>query len=450
MSFEFAIEIENLSKCFYIYEKPIDRLLQFLRPASKYSKEYLVFDDVSFKVKKGETFGIIGRNGAGKSTLLQIVSGTLNPTQGDVKVEGRVAALLELGAGFNSEFTGKENVYIAAAIYGLSNLEIDNRFSSIVEFSGIGDFIDQPVKTYSSGMYLRLAFSVIAHVDASILIIDEALSVGDMRFQQKCLRFLSDFKNKGGTLLFVSHDTSLVMSLCERALYLARNEKGYVSQVGAVGEIIKKYTNDNYLEHQNLHEFIPSESIDIEYEDAPELKEIENEYFDVSSPINSIVEISSFRKTANSSGDRGAQVLNVETRDLNDQKIKSIKTGESICLVVKFQANREIKKPAVTIIIKDRSGQYIVADGTVIACSKIPLIMHEGDISEVKLNFQFPELIEGTYALDVTLADGDHFDHKLLQWMYEVLELRVSRGRNVVGLCGLQNLSINWNLKRIS
>jgi ABC-type polysaccharide/polyol phosphate transport system ATPase subunit len=184
---EYAIEVNALSKCYQIYDKPSDRLKQMLmRGRKQYYKEFWALKDVSFKIKKGETVGIIGRNGSGKSTLLQMICGTLNPTGGEVKVNGRVAALLELGAGFNPEFSGVENVYMAASLYGLSKEEVDQRFEAIATFAEIGDHIHQPVKTYSSGMYVRLAFAVIAHVDADILVVDEALAVGDAVFTQKC------------------------------------------------------------------------------------------------------------------------------------------------------------------------------------------------------------------------------------------------------------------------
>src|ERR1700754_1036371 len=193
MSSEVEIRVSRLGKCYHVYEKPAHRLLQMLwRGRKNYFREFWAVEDVSFEIRRGETVGIIGRIGAGKSTLLQMICGTLNPSSGTIEVNGKVAALLELGAGFNPEFTGRENVYLAASLYGLSSAEVDARFAAIAAFADIGEFIEQPVKTYSSGMFVRLAFAVIAHVDADILVVDEALSVGDAYFQQKCMRFLSD------------------------------------------------------------------------------------------------------------------------------------------------------------------------------------------------------------------------------------------------------------------
>ncbi len=218
---ETAISIGNLGKCYQIYENPRDRLLQMLmRGRRQYYREFWALRDVSFTVGRGEVFGIVGRNGAGKSTLLQLICGTLNPTHGDISVHGRVAALLELGAGFNPEFTGRENVYLNATVLGLGSDEIDARYDEIVAFSGIGDFIDQPVKTYSSGMYVRLAFSIATSVRPDILIIDEALSVGDGDYARKSFDRIMTLKERGATILFCSHSMYQIEAFCDRALWL--------------------------------------------------------------------------------------------------------------------------------------------------------------------------------------------------------------------------------------
>lgn len=242
MSSDVAIAVSNISKYYQVYEKPQDRLKQSLfRGRKRFYKEFKALDNISFEVKKGETVGIIGRNGSGKSTLLQMVCGTLTPTNGEVKVNGRVAALLELGAGFNPEFTGRENVYMNASILGLSTQEIDAKYDDIVAFSDIGKYIDQPVKTYSSGMYVRLAFSVAIHTDPDILIIDEALAVGDINFQAKCMTALSRIQESGSTVLFVSHDINSVKSLCSRGIYL---ECGLIRMIGSAGDVAERYVRE--------------------------------------------------------------------------------------------------------------------------------------------------------------------------------------------------------------
>jgi len=226
---DIAIKVENLSKCYNIYNQPQDRLKQSIfprmqtllgQPPKKYFREFWALRDVSFEVEKGETIGIIGRNGSGKSTLLQLICGTLTPTGGAVETKGRVAALLELGSGFNPEFTGRENVMMNGAVLGLSADEINKRFNDIADFADIGDFIEQPVKMYSSGMVVRLAFAVQAMVDPDILIVDEALAVGDEKFQRKCFARLEELKSKGTSILFVSHSGAQIIELCGKALLL--------------------------------------------------------------------------------------------------------------------------------------------------------------------------------------------------------------------------------------
>jgi lipopolysaccharide transport system ATP-binding protein len=247
MSSEIAIKVENLSKCYQIYDTPGERLKQFILPKlqrmlgkqpRQYFREFWALKDISFEVKKGETVGIIGRNGSGKSTLLQMICGTLNPTLGSITRYGRIAALLELGSGFNPEFTGRENVYLNGAVLGLSKDEIDARFDEIAAFAEIGDFIEQPVKTFSSGMMVRLAFAIAINVDPQILVVDEALSVGDELFQRKCFSRIENIRKAGGTILFVSHSGGTVVELCDRALLI---DAGVRLAMGPPKQIVARY-----------------------------------------------------------------------------------------------------------------------------------------------------------------------------------------------------------------
>lgn len=245
-----AIRVENLSKCYQIYEHPRDRLLQMLaRGRKQYFREFWALRDVSFDVRKGETVGIIGRNGSGKSTLLQMVCGTLSPSSGVVRTNGRVSALLELGSGFNPEFTGRENIYMNGSVLGLTEADIATRYEEIVAFSEIGDFIDQPVKTYSSGMVVRLAFAVSVYVDPDILVVDEALAVGDAAFQYKCLDRLKQMTQSGVTLLFVSHDIGMVQNFCDRAIYL---NNGEIKAQGASDNLAELYMMDIRSDQRKL------------------------------------------------------------------------------------------------------------------------------------------------------------------------------------------------------
>lgn len=242
-----AIRVRDISKCFYIYDAPRDRLKQFFSPVmqrllgaspKKYFREFWALENISIDVNKGETLGVVGRNGSGKSTLLQIICGTLTATGGSVEAAGRVAALLELGSGFNPEFTGTENIYMNAAILGLEKEEVDARFEEIVAFADIGEYIDQPVQAYSSGMVLRLAFSVAINVDADILVVDEALSVGDELFQRKCFSRLEKIRENGATILFVSHSGHAVIELCDRAVLI---DSGELLAVGEPRMIVGAY-----------------------------------------------------------------------------------------------------------------------------------------------------------------------------------------------------------------
>lgn len=242
MSFDYSISVDDVYKSYRIYSRPQDRLLQMLRPKKKYYEDFWALRGISFNVMPGETVGIIGANGSGKSTLLQIVCGTLEATSGNVKVNGRVAPLLELGSGFNPEFTGSENVRLNASILGLEESEIDAKYESILSFADIGSFINQPVKYYSSGMYARLAFAVAVHVDPQVLIVDEILAVGDSAFQRKCMTKLQKIRDTGCSLLFVSHSDYQIKAMCQRALYL---EHGMTKIFGSAVDVVDRYLIDS-------------------------------------------------------------------------------------------------------------------------------------------------------------------------------------------------------------
>lgn len=260
MSSESAIKVSDVGKCYPIYKEPRDRLKQFVMPRllrifgaapRQYFREFWALRGVSFEVKKGETVGIVGRNGSGKSTLLQMICGTLTPTRGNIITRGRIAALLELGSGFNLEFSGRENVYMNASLLGLAKDEIDVRFDKIVEFADIGEFIEQPVKAYSSGMMLRLAFAVQAQVDPDILIVDEALAVGDAKFQARCFERLKQLKERGTSILLVTHSTEQIVTHCSRAVLL---DHGLVVEQGDPNLVVNRYMDLLFGKTQKQHE----------------------------------------------------------------------------------------------------------------------------------------------------------------------------------------------------
>lgn len=247
MSSDKVITVRNVGKCYQLYDRPADRLRQFLMPRlhgwlgrdePRYYREFWALQDISFEIERGEQVGIVGRNGAGKSTLLQIICGTLAPTLGSVEVKGRVAALLELGAGFNPELTGGENVFLNGSVLGLTRAQIEERYDRILAFADIGDFIHQPVKNYSSGMYMRLAFAIAVHVDPDVLVVDEALSVGDEAFQRKCNLRIQQIRERGATILFVSHSASHVVEVCTRAILI---DHGRMLAMGGAKHVVSRY-----------------------------------------------------------------------------------------------------------------------------------------------------------------------------------------------------------------
>ena len=349
---EYAIEVNGLGKCYEIYEKPSDRLKQMLMHGRKqYYKEFWALKDISFKIKKGATVGIIGRNGSGKSTLLQMICGTLNPTVGEVKVNGRVAALLELGAGFNPEFSGIENVYMAGSLYGLSREEVDQRFEAIISFADIGDHINQPVKTYSSGMYVRLAFSVAIHVEPDILIIDEALSVGDAYFQAKCAKMINKIIESGATVLFVSHDTASVKSLCSRAMLLNSGRSQYF---GEVNTAVEKYYSA-LIENQRKEI--------IEKNSTPPTAAIANKF---TQDIKTFQAIASFQRIQNGIAD----FLNVLLLDEHEEKIDSIEFGQKVILRQVIKVHESVASLGLAYHIRDKNGLDIIYSDTQIEGGK--------------------------------------------------------------------------------
>lgn len=250
------ITIKDVSKVYRIYGSPSDRLKQMLRPKKQYYRDFVALQKLSLEIQRGETFGIIGRNGSGKSTLLQMICGTVSSSTGSIAVKGRIAALLELGAGFNPEFTGRDNILLNAAILGYPKEKIERKIDELIEFSELEGFIDQPVKTYSSGMYARLAFSVAIHVEPEILIVDEALAVGDARFVAKCMRRINEIKESGATIIFVSHDVSSVRTLCDRVLWL---DRGRMIDIGDVFPITSRYMEYMFKDDSDIESVATAE-----------------------------------------------------------------------------------------------------------------------------------------------------------------------------------------------
>ena len=442
MSSEFVIEVSNLSKSFLVYDKPSDRLKQMLfRGRRQYYKEFWALKDVSFNVKKGQTIGVIGSNGSGKSTLLQIICGTLNKTFGEFKVNGRVAALLELGAGFNPEFTGVENVYMASSLYGLSKEDVDQKFSKIAAFADIGDYINQPVKTFSSGMYVRLAFSVIAHVDADILVIDEALAVGDASFNQKCMRFLRNFMDSG-TVLFVSHDAAAIRSLCNHAIWI---DKGKVKLTGSPKEVSEKYLESIYESNQGESRKPIKKS-----DEHSSKKIVKDQRQDIinSSKLRNDIEVFEFNPDGESFGKGLAQIVGVDFKDIDGNKLKWIVGGENVVLRITATSNILLDSPIIGFLIKDRFGQDVFGDNTWISYADSPVKCEEGIGLEAEFSFQMPRLAVGGYSITAAIANGSQLDHIQHHWIHDAVSFRSISTSVSSGIVGIPMENIVLRLKR--
>lgn len=423
---EAVIDACHVSKVYLLYNKPEDRLRQMLVPRVKRLlapifgglvqwlrndkpryHEFWALRDVSVSLHPRETLGIIGQNGSGKSTLLQIICGTLAPSEGQVRSRGRIAALLELGAGFNPDFTGRENVYLNAAIYGLSTSEIDERMEAIIDFAEIGEHIDQPIKTYSSGMFVRLAFSVIANIDADILIIDEALAVGDAYFQQKCMRFLRKFQERG-SIFFVSHDTGAMMNFCDRVIWL---HHGSIRSQGDPKEVCEEYLAYLYQKHSGVKP------------EAVALKRSEETTNNIEYNVVTSTNVESIPtlENARSFGDGAAEIFACQLGDIEGNILNVITGGEVARLIFKFRARNEIKSAITGFIVKDRLGQYIFGDNTFQRTRSNPVDFQPGELGQASFTFTMPLLAAGTYSIVLSVASGTLVDHVQHHWIHEAI-----------------------------
>jgi len=411
MSSDIAIKVENLSKCYQIYDKPRDRLLQMLaRGRRQYFREFWALKDVSFEVKKGETVGIVGRNGSGKSTLLQMICGTLNPTSGGIHTNGRIAALLELGSGFNPEFTGRENVYMNGEVLGLGKSEIDSRFDDIAKFADINDFIDQPSKTYSSGMYIRLAFAVAINVDPDILIVDEALSVGDIRFQAKCLRAIQEIKEKGASILFVTHSTGQIEALCSRAIWL---NDGLLKADAPPKHLMRNYVNfmvHGIDEKDSSHDSTETKIINP--------REVLHKWIHITEKNNVKGSLSAnIHKVCITQGNGNTlDIVSSQTQDIN--------------VAFEVKVHSHIYKPIVAIGIFNELNEPIIHFNTENTKKHIPELQANTHCN-FDYNFNIPALKPGDYLISVGIDDGITGASNILCHVYDAWSFTVILPNNV-------------------
>jgi lipopolysaccharide transport system ATP-binding protein len=399
------VEFRGVSKNYPIYSSPTARLKELLcLNRVSFHHDFAALDNLTFEIQRGETFCIVGENGSGKSTLLQIVAGILYPTKGDVVVRGRVAALLELGTGFNPEFTGRQNVYMNAAILGLSRQEIDAKFPQIEAFAEIGEFIDQPVKTYSSGMGVRLAFSVAIHVEPEILLVDEALSVGDIYFRQRCMRKVHEMREAGVTILFVSHAIAEVKALGDRAMWL---EAGRIRDIGTTDAVVTRYLaamveKDNaYLAGTHLKaQDAPHESVR-----APEI-------------------VDTIPNVDHRFGDGRAEVMGIAILDAVGQPIYVLEPSSTIVVRISVRAIEDIVLPIVGFMMRNHIGLDFAGTNTAREAFDVPP-MAAGDIYTVDFHVQLPELYPSAFSFSPAIADGTLHSYRTCDWVDNAIVLQM-------------------------
>ena len=400
---EFAIQVKHLDKMYKLYNKPSDRLkeaLGFKVPV----REHYALRDVSFEVKRGETVGIIGTNGSGKSTILKIITGVLNPTGGEVVVDGRISALLELGAGFNMEYTGIENVYLNGTMMGFSKEEIDARLQDILDFADIGDFVHQPVKAYSSGMFVRLAFAVAINIDPEILIVDEALSVGDVFFQAKCYRKFEEFKKMGRTILFVSHDLSSIARYCDRVVLL---NKGVKLEEGSPKQMVDMYKQllvGQDPAKQQIQEEKPKESWSEEFQVNPNMLEY---------------------------GSKLAEITDFAVIDDKGRSTNTIEKGSTFQIRMKVVFHEAIQEPIMAYTFKDIKGTEITGTNTMFEKMHIEH-SDEGDICTVTFT-QKMFLQGGEYLLAFGCTGYRDGEFTVFHRLYDACNITVVSEQNTVG-----------------
>ncbi len=421
-----AIEFRHVSKSYSIYSSAGDRLKELLTFNRKsFHKDFWALRDVSFEVRRGETFCIVGENGSGKSTLLQLVAGILQPSSGEIKIGGRVSALLELGAGFNPEFSGRENVYLNGAIVGFSAAQMDRKYREITEFAEIGDFINQPVKTYSSGMLVRLAFSVAIHVDPEILLVDEALAVGDIYFRQRCMRKVHELRARGITILLVSHATGDVKALGDRALWL---DHGSMIELGETDRVVTKYLaamtqkDSAYLQHS------PSSSISAEHFEAPEITQ----------RISNI---------DHRFGDGRGEVLGIEI--LDEALVRAVRLEPKSTAVVRIsvRAKADLHTPIVGFMMRNHLGVDFAGTNTLREGYQLGP-MSAGDIYTVDFHLDIPEFYPTTFSFSPAIADGTLDQYSICDWIDNALALHMEASElPVYGYMNLRcRVSVNQRL----
>jgi ABC-type polysaccharide/polyol phosphate transport system ATPase subunit len=400
-----AIEFSGVSKSYSIYATPRDRLKELaLLNSRSFHTDYWALRDLTFEVERGETFCVVGENGSGKSTLLQICAGIMPPTAGEAKVNGRVAALLELGSGFNPEFSGRDNVFLNGAILGLSNKEMARRFPAIEAFAEIGDFIDQPVKTYSSGMVVRLAFAVAIHVDPEILLVDEALAVGDIYFRQRCMRKVHELRSSGVTILFVSHSTGDIKALGDRAMWL---DKGRLREIGRTDLVVSKYLSamaakDQQYQAQDLSMHPRGTYLGPE-EIVEEIPNIDHRF-----------------------GDEKAEILGIAVLDPRGRKLGALEPSSNIVVRISVRAKSNLDRPIVGFMFRNHLGVDFAGTNTAREGTDLPPLLI-GEIATVDFHVTLPQLYASVFSFSPAIANGTLEHYSTCDWIDNAMVLPMNK-----------------------
>lgn len=405
-----AVEFSHVSKSYSIYAAPRDRLKELATfNLRQFHREFWALRDVSFEVERGETFCVVGENGCGKSTLLQICAGILPPSSGTARANGRVAALLELGSGFNPEFTGRDNVYLNGAILGFSEKEMDRRFPEIEAFAEIGDFIHQPVKTYSSGMSVRLAFAVAIHVDPEILLVDEALAVGDVYFRQRCMRKVHELKQRGVTILFVSHATGDVKALGDRAMWL---EKGTVKAIGKTDQVV----------HQYLAAMAAKDRAYL----ATDLSHLESrERIQPAEIVTGIPNID------HRFGDGSAEILGIAVTDTNGARLSALRPGETAVVRISVKAKANLDKPIIGFMFRNHLGVDFAGTNTSRERADLaPMLI--GDVCTVDFYLDLPPLYASQFSFSPAVANGTLEHYSTCDWIDNAVVLQMEKAADPI------------------
>lgn len=417
---EKMIDVSSVSKIYRLYDRPIDRLRESMSIRGKnYHKDFYALKDISFNVKKGESVGIIGTNGSGKSTILKIITGVLTETMGHVKVKGTVCALLELGAGFNLDYTGIENIYMNGTMMGFTKEEMDEKLQDILDFADIGDFVYQPVKSYSSGMFVRLAFALNIAVDPEILIVDEALSVGDVFFQAKCYHRMDELKRKGTTILMVTHDMGSVMKYCDRVILLNKGVKVSEGKPGEMVDLYKKILAGSFEDTEGS-KFIDEQNIDASNLSKDEANEgLMQEHLSLNPDVQHY-------------GNGKAEIYDIGIMDEKKKLTNVILKGEYFYIKERIRFNSEIKSPIFTFTIKDKKGNSLTGTNTMIEGQDLGLTK-KGEFVECSFK-QKMNLQGGEYLLSISCTGFEEGVHTVYDRKYDVASLTVISNKNTVGV----------------